>query len=357
MIGKLRPDISISCHLASRPRLNWVLCFGEAKAGDSSFSVGNFYQAVRYAVKLKEATNRPFVYGFLANALQISFFRVSTSTPIVSDEGSSSSLVNPALYGNLLLSQMDPIPIYSETGFSNVCALLHTLSVPPISDPEFTLEGVTLTGYIHSGKYSRVFSGVRDEKEVVVKYCSNIDCYWAEKTILQLLRKKLDSNGGSNLRTTVLVENNDDKRALVLSPKAEKSCASRNSLKANDLIYTFSASNLQSLFFAIKELHLYGIVHRDLRPANVLIAGDGGLVVADWGFSREHSMDSRDGGPESHPQNRTKDWYDFVHHFLNPMQERLEINVTRWESISQPYATRLKRIERAVDNVVKAESK
>jgi len=337
--------------------------------------------------------NRNSVYGFIANSSHITFFRHSTigdagssssqltvaedagsdliqptvgedagsssiQPTVVEDAGSSSSqsAVLSSKPRRELLELMVSVPISSDVGVANISAFYATLSYVKLSlAPRSALQGVSFNNCLYSGKFSQVYSGVYNNEEVVIKFCENERCFDTEKTILSLLQEKRGAAPASVPLTTTLVTSFDDKKVLVLSPKAKSSCAVPG--KGNLLTPEFTADHLQSLFEAIQQLHECDVIHGDLRPANVLIAADDeGLVLADWGFSRVHSTGSRDRSGGS-CQTRKSDWKQFVTHFLNQMEKRFNRNKTDFSTLHSD--SRLQNIGRAiqlVNTVAKSQS-
>lgn len=69
----------------------------------------------------------------------------------------------------------------------------------------------------------------------------------------------------------------------------------------------FYAANI---LLAIRDLHSYKIVYRDMKPENVLVDADGYLKLTDFGLSREN-VDKLTGMFDKHPdqnssENKTK---------------------------------------------------
>jgi serine/threonine protein kinase len=63
-----------------------------------------------------------------------------------------------------------------------------------------------------------------------------------------------------------------------------------------DLQWTLSV--IRELALALNEIHEAGVIHRDIRPENVIIREDGGICVIDFGISSFHEKECLDTIPE-----------------------------------------------------------
>lgn len=61
-------------------------------------------------------------------------------------------------------------------------------------------------------------------------------------------------------------------RALILSPRCEH-------------IYHITCHQALQLLETLQHVHKHGFVHRDIRPANLLVQRNGSILVNDWGFT------------------------------------------------------------------------
>ena len=88
-----------------------------------------------------------------------------------------------------------------------------------------------------------------------------------------------------------------------VNPQRLNKVAFRSS--GRELVKEDMKSGLDEIMDAITHLHSLGLVHNDINPANIMLDGDGGLVLIDFDSCRYIGESLRDTGTK-----RTHNWHD-----------------------------------------------
>lgn len=137
-----------------------------------------------------------------------------------------------------------------------------------------------ISSHMGRGKYSEVFIGKYKEKKIVIKVLKPIKTSKINREILVM--KNLDHPNILKLRDVVR-DDSSGMFSLIF-----------NYIEHQDPIEVFkkSASDpevfkcyMKQLMTAIHHAHSRGIMHRDIKPHNMIITGDKKLILIDWGLA------------------------------------------------------------------------
>ncbi|MGH8795288.1 MAG: protein kinase domain-containing protein [Stackebrandtia sp.] len=138
---------------------------------------------------------------------------------------------------------------------------------------------------IGSGGSGAVWRAVDEElgRTVALKHALSSESERGAERIKQLRREAniLARVNHPNVVTLFDVVDEDSERWLVMEHVPARSLAERETLTAAD-----AARYGAQLADALEAVHANGIVHRDIKPGNVLVAGDGRAKLGDFGISR-----------------------------------------------------------------------
>ena len=244
-----------------------VVAVFDFKKGTDSFSKADVAQVLTYCQRILavEQPDRHEASGFLLNGASVAFVRVARSstsgkppryeyqfTPplsVVQGEGGSTAL-----------------PTGIRWLYSFFATGSHRLGFDVVNNPfDATFVHSTLLGH---GVSSRVYS-VLDNDDKVIKLYYKDEANHEAGVLTRLAQEDVPN-------VPQLVEADTDMNmGLVLSPRATDlrlgQFALRHALQALDTLQAVHEKT--------------GLVHRDIRPANLLLQDNGDILVNDWGFA------------------------------------------------------------------------
>ncbi len=131
----------------------------------------------------------------------------------------------------------------------------------------------------------------RLEREVAIKVLPPImaaDQHWQRR--IQSEARLLASVNHPNIATIYSLEEAEGERFLTMERVRGESLAQRLARESLPLLDTLSIA--QQVASALEAAHRQGVVHRDLKPDNIMITGDGRVKVLDFGIaSSVHAAD------------------------------------------------------------------
>ena len=142
-----------------------------------------------------------------------------------------------------------------------------------------------LTGLLGRGGFGTVYAG-RDLSgggEVAVKVFSRMEGFASRASREARTATKLDH---PNIHSCLGVESDDD-HAYLISRLVVGKRLDRTELSDEEAVRAIAA-----VADALAHAHERGVVHRDVKPSNILVGDDGAIVLTDFGIARDE--DARD---------------------------------------------------------------
>ena len=142
-----------------------------------------------------------------------------------------------------------------------------------------------LTGLLGRGGFGTVYSGrdLTGAGEVAVKVFSRSEGFASRAAREARTATKLDH---PNIHTCLGVEQ-DEHHAYLISRLVVGKRLDRSQLSDEEAVRAIAA-----VADALAHAHERGVVHRDVKPSNILIGDDGAIVLTDFGIARDE--DARD---------------------------------------------------------------
>jgi hypothetical protein len=157
------------------------------------------------------------------------------------------------------------------------------------SAPELTGHTVAgrylLTGLLGRGGFGTVYSGrdLQGGEEVAVKVFSRVEGFASRAAREARTAGKLDH---PNIHSCLGVER-DEEHAYLISRLVVGRRLDRSQLSDEEAVRAIAA-----VADALAHAHGRGVVHRDVKPSNILVGDDGAIVLTDFGIARDE--DARD---------------------------------------------------------------
>ncbi|MDX6594506.1 MAG: eukaryotic-like serine/threonine-protein kinase [Gaiellales bacterium] len=158
-----------------------------------------------------------------------------------------------------------------------------------VSDP--TLNGRTvagrylLTGALGRGGFGTVYAGrdLQGGGEVAIKVFSRAEGFASRAAREARTATKLDH---PNIHSCLGVEQDED-HAYLISRLVVGQRLDRSNLSDEEAVRAIAA-----VADALAHAHERGVIHRDVKPSNILVGDDGAIVLTDFGIARDE--DARD---------------------------------------------------------------
>ncbi|HYW29761.1 MAG TPA: serine/threonine-protein kinase [Gaiellales bacterium] len=142
-----------------------------------------------------------------------------------------------------------------------------------------------LTGLLGRGGFGTVYAGrdLRGGGEVAVKVFSRLEGFAPRAAREARTATKLDH---PNIHSCLGVEEDEDNAYLISRLVVGKR------LDRSDLTDEEAVRAIAAVADALAHAHGRGVVHRDVKPSNILVGDDGAIVLTDFGIARDE--DARD---------------------------------------------------------------
>jgi hypothetical protein len=162
---------------------------------------------------------------------------------------------------------------------------------PAPAAPTLELTGRTvagryvLTGLLGRGGFGTVYAGhdLRGGGEVAVKVFNRLEGFAPRAAREARTATKLDH---PNIHSCLGVEEDEDNAYLISRLVVGKR------LDRSDLSDEEAVRAIAAVADALAHAHGRGVVHRDVKPSNILVGDDGAIVLTDFGIARDE--DARD---------------------------------------------------------------
>jgi hypothetical protein len=137
-----------------------------------------------------------------------------------------------------------------------------------------------LTDMLGRGGFGTVYSGrdLREGGEVAVKVFSRREGFASRAAREARTASKLDH---PNIQSVLGVER-DDQHAYLISRLVAGSRFDRSDLSDEEAVRAVAA-----VCDALAHAHARGVIHRDVKPSNILVSDDGEVVLTDFGIARD----------------------------------------------------------------------
>jgi Protein kinase domain len=272
----------------NNPRESEVVAFGDCK-GDmwSGISTSELGQAMMYARMILDAQpTRPHVYGFITNNINVVLIRASCLR-------SSDSQAAKAFWETSSVLDF-------EFGMATFLRLLtngHGF-VPPPSVGGTTLHCIRPLG---KGATCRAFTAKYKDEDVIAKLFTDPAHVAENESKIRLAQAAIDAATKSDSCALIPSVVACDKPWLLIKPRGYHFRAR-----------TFKLRHLDALVKTLEVIHNAGIIHRDVRFANIFLLDDDTVLLNDWGSAARIGKVTRvQGCPEGlcHPDLVGKDRY------------------------------------------------
>ncbi|RHZ79758.1 hypothetical protein Glove_141g119 [Diversispora epigaea] len=263
ILGTRKPDFVFIPKNSDLNCLN-VTAVGEIKPKkDLSFNNNQIGIIISFGEKLLQLQpRRNFVFVILTDCITISIFKVTKF-----DNYQKSITQFKYKY---ITPQCLGYNNNNNNGWKYLVSIMESSSndlgwVEPLLT--FSNEVVNLIHAIGVGRTSIVYEGKYNDLPVAVKMAKKIDylqCFKREKNVLE---KLLTLNSP---HIPKIIFSNDN--TLIITPLGRK-------------INNFQKKDIKDIITTLQKVHLYKIVHRDLRKYNFLRDEFGNILIIDWGYS------------------------------------------------------------------------
>lgn len=186
------------------------------------------------------------------------------------------------------------LPEDSETHFSDAAASLPIRSLPKIGA---TLDGFRIDGLVHQGRMSSLYKAHDSvSNEAVALKFPNPQCADDPQFVEAFLREEWL---GRRIESPYLV------KGIPIAPGRRSQLYTALAFHDGDTLAARIARKhglnpreamglTQQLLTALDHLHRKGVLHRDVKPENILLAAENRLLLIDLGVSRIEHMRSRE---------------------------------------------------------------